>query len=72
MAQAILQRPRLVGEGEAVKLLENPFILHLSRMALMLADHYYSAQDSHARYGDKPGKKGTVLYANTGTQNGKR
>ena len=72
VAQAILQRPRLVGDGEAVKLLESPFILHLSRLALMLADHHYSAQDSHARYGDPPGKKGTVLYANTGTHNGKR
>jgi CRISPR-associated endonuclease/helicase Cas3 len=72
VAQAILQRPRLVGEGEAAKLLDSPYIPHVSRLALMLADHYYSAQDSHARYGDPPGNKGTVLYANTGTQDGKR
>ena len=72
VAQAILQRPRLVGDGEAVKLLDSPFILHISRMVLMLADHYYSAQDSHARYGDPPGKKGAVLYANTGNQGGNR
>ena len=72
VVQAILQHPRLVGDGEAVKLLDNPFILHISRMALMLADHYYSGQDSHARYGDKPGKKGTVLYANTHIKEGRR
>ena len=72
VAQAILQRPRLVGEAEAAKLLDSPYIPHLSRLALMLADHYYSAQPSHARYGDPPGNKGTVLYANTGTQDGKR
>lgn len=72
VAQAILQRPRLVGDGEAVKLLDSPFILHISRMALMLADHHYSAQPSHAMYGDKPGKKGTVLFANTHIKDGKR
>jgi CRISPR-associated endonuclease/helicase Cas3 len=72
VAQAILQRPRLVGDGEAVKLLDSPFILHISRMALMLADHYYSGQDSNIEYGDKPGKKGTVLYANTHIKDGKR
>ena len=72
VAQAILQRPRLNDPGEASKLLDSPYVLHLSRMALMLADHHYSAQPSHARYGDPPGKKSTVLYANTGLQDGKR
>ena len=72
VAQAILQRPPLVGDGEANKLLDSPYVLHLARMALMLADHHYSAQPSHAMYGDKPSKKGTVLYANTGLQDGKR
>ena len=72
VAQAILQRPRLVGDGETAKLLDSPFILHISRMALMLADHHYSAQPSHAMYGDKPGKKGTVLFANTHIKDGKR
>ncbi len=73
VAQAILERPRLSDPDEAAKLLDSPYILHLSRMALMLADHYYSAQPSHDMYGDKTGKKkSTVLYANTGTKDGKR
>ncbi len=72
VAQAILQRPRLNDQAQATQLLDSPYILHLSRMVLMLADHHYSAQPSHAMYGDKPGKKGTVLYANTGINDGKR
>jgi CRISPR-associated endonuclease/helicase Cas3 len=72
VAQAILQRPRLNDRDQATQLLDSPYVLHLSRMALMLADHHYSAQPSHARYGDPPGKKSTVLYANTGLQDGKR
>ena len=65
VAQTILGRPRLSDPGEANKLLDSPYVLHLARMALMLADHHYSSQPSHPMYGDKPGKKGTVLYANT-------
>ena len=72
VAQAILQRSDLSSEGAAAKWLDSPFILHVSRMALMLADHHYSAQPSHAMYGDKPGKKGAVLYANTALKDGKR
>lgn len=72
VAQAILQRSRLNDPSEAHKLLDNPYVLHLSRLVLMLADHHYSAQPSHAMYGDKPGGKDTVLYANTGIKDGKR
>lgn len=72
VAQAILQRPRFSDQAQATQLLDSPYVLHLSRMALMLADHHYSAQPSHARYGDSPGKKGAVLYANTGIKDGKR
>lgn len=72
VAQAILQRPRLSEDGEAAKLLDSAYVLHLSRMALMLADHHYSAQPSHAMYGDQPSKSGTALYANTGIKDGKR
>lgn len=42
----------------------SPYLLHLSRLALMLADHYYSSEDSHERYGDKV-TKAQALYANT-------
>lgn len=71
VAQTLLQRPHLSDPAQVTRLLDSPYVLHLSRMALMLADHHYSAQPSHAMYGDKPGKKGTVLYANTGLQDGK-
>ncbi|WP_234087677.1 type I-F CRISPR-associated helicase Cas3f [Azonexus sp. R2A61] len=45
------------------------YVLHLSRMALMLSDHYYSSEPSHERYGDKVGKKDAV-YANTDRKTG--
>ena len=45
------------------------YVLHLSRLALMLSDHYYSSQPSHERYGDKVGKKDAV-YANTDRKTG--
>ncbi|MDX9737845.1 MAG: type I-F CRISPR-associated helicase Cas3f [Azonexus sp.] len=45
------------------------YVLHLSRMALMLSDHYYSSEPSHERYGDKVGKKNAV-YANTDRKTG--
>ncbi len=45
------------------------YVLHLSRMALMLSDHYYSSEASHERYGDKVGKK-DALYANTDRKTG--
>ena len=46
-----------------------PHVLHLSRLALMLSDHYYSSEPSHERYGDKVGKK-DALYANTDRDTG--
>ncbi len=46
------------------------YVLHLSRMALMLSDHYYSSEPSHERYGDKVGKKDAV-YANTDRKTGR-
>lgn len=71
VAQAMLRRPSLMDAGEAIKLLDNPFVAHVARLALMLADHHYSAQPSQAQYGDKPGDKRETLYANTERQNGK-
>ncbi|WP_334157468.1 type I-F CRISPR-associated helicase Cas3f [Oryzomicrobium sp.] len=64
VAQAILRRPGLTGE-QAARLLSSPYVLHLSRLALMLADHYYSSQPSHARYGDPLKKGAKALYANS-------
>lgn len=48
---------------------KEPYVLHLSRMALMLSDHYYSSEPSHERYGDKVDKKEAV-YANTDRKTG--
>ncbi len=56
-ANAMLKRPALL----TTRWFENPYILHLSRLALMLADHYYSAEKSHSRYGDSK----FPLHANT-------
>lgn len=39
-----------------------PQVIHLARLGLILADHYYSGEPSQARYGDN----GFPLYANTG------
>ncbi len=47
----------------------SPYLLHLSRLALMLADHYYSSEPSHNRYGDKV-SKAQALYANTDRKTG--
>ena len=57
LAQKILSRRQLV----VTAWLDNPYVVHLSRLGLMLADHYYSAQPTRARYGDV----GFPLNANT-------
>lgn len=57
VARDLLARPALPG-GEW---LDNPYVLHLARLALMLADHYYSGQPSDARFGDAK----CPLFANT-------
>lgn len=41
--------------------LDHPFVAHVSRMTLMLADHYYSSQPAQHQYGDA----NFPLYANT-------
>lgn len=68
-ADAILKRPSLLDDPQ-LTVLGSPQVLHLSRLVLMLADHYYSSQPSQTRYGDpvQPGAK--VLYANTRREKG--
>lgn len=63
VAAAILERPGL-SQAAVDGLLVSPYVLHLSRLALMLADHYYSSLSSQARYGD-PVTPGKTLYANS-------
>lgn len=57
LARLMITRPRLL----TTQWFDNPYVVHLSRLALMLADHYYSAQPSHQRYGDDT----FPLFANT-------
>lgn len=59
LAERILARPGMVQTGE--QWLANPFALHVARLALMLADHYYSSGPTLPRYGDT----GYSLFANT-------
>lgn len=68
-ADAILKRPSLLDDPQ-LTVLGSPQVLHLSRLVLMLADHYYSSQPSQTRYGDpvQPGAK--ILYANTRREKG--
>ena len=57
IAQALLNRSGWVDAPD----LDDPYMLHLSRLALMLADHHYSSLKSEPTLGDK----GFPLYANT-------
>ena len=49
--------------------LESPYVMHLARLALMLADHHYSSLTGTGRL---HGAWSTALYANTTVLNGKR
>ncbi|WGI25665.1 type I-F CRISPR-associated helicase Cas3f [Halomonas alkaliantarctica] len=49
--------------------LDSPYVMHLARMALMLADHHYSSLTVDGRLS---GKWSLPLYANTANVNGKR
>lgn len=64
VAEALLPRVDRLG-ADAANLAGSPYRLHLARLTLMLADHYYSSQPSLTRYGDKPKGKAAPLYANT-------
>ncbi len=61
-ARLMLARPGFAERGN--RILDDPYVMHLARLALMLADHHYSSlrsdpQERH--YGDGTGE----LYANT-------
>lgn len=63
-ARKMLERPGFV--ERAASLLDDNYIMHLSRLVLMLADHHYSSCESEERYGDK----GYRLFANTDRKSG--
>lgn len=58
-ATRMLARPELLNKTDSF--LSDPYIMHLARLVLMLADHHYSSLPSSPRYGDP----GYPLYANT-------
>lgn len=57
IARALLKHPAAFEKNW----LDVPFVAHLARLTLMLADHHYSSQPSCARYGEPD----FPLYANT-------
>jgi CRISPR-associated endonuclease/helicase Cas3 len=63
-ASALLSRPTLLDTG-ADERLASPYLLHLARLTLMLADHHYSSLETQARYGDPATGTRKTLYANT-------
>ncbi|MDR2031142.1 MAG: type I-F CRISPR-associated helicase Cas3f, partial [Azoarcus sp.] len=62
LAQRLLALNEKPGKGDW---LQNPYIMHLARLALMLADHHYSALDKDAPQRVKGDADGP-LFANTG------
>jgi CRISPR-associated endonuclease/helicase Cas3 len=63
-AREILSRSELI--ANAREFIRDPYVMHLSRMVLMLADHHYSSQGSSKKYGDP----NFGLYANTDRKTG--
>lgn len=57
LATRMLERPGLL----TTAWLDNPYVAHLSRLSLMLADHYYSSQAASPSLGDAE----FPLFANT-------
>lgn len=65
LAVRALKRPSLF--VDRTDWFTDPFTLHVARMVLMLADHYYSAHDPTPAWQDKKSK----AYANTERQTGR-
>jgi CRISPR-associated endonuclease/helicase Cas3 len=63
-AREMLGRPLFVQNG--ARYLDDPYVMHLARLSLMLADHHYSSQPSEPRYGDAE----FPLFANTDRSSG--
>ena len=65
-AQRLLRLRAQPGKGDW---LSNPYVMHLSRLCLMLADHHYSSLNTDAADLPDPGRvkgiEGYPLYANT-------
>ncbi|BFM19358.1 type I-F CRISPR-associated helicase Cas3f [Gilvimarinus japonicus] len=63
-AKLALRLQRLLERRQDYRWLDNPYVMHLSRLSLMLADHHYSAlpAESNQRVS---GDKSYKVYANT-------
>ena len=67
IAQRLLAHPGIFAQPRRTKKwLDDDFSMHIARMALMLADHYYSSQPSTPKYGDVRYE----VYANTDRKTG--
>ncbi len=65
LAQRLLTRSQL---SPLARLIDDPYVMHLSRLGLMLADHHYSSlRDTQDRVA---GEKAYPLYANTDRDTG--
>jgi len=58
-ARKMLERPGFIERAEGF--LDDNYVMHVSRLALMLADHYYSSCPSERRFGEAA----YPLFANT-------
>lgn len=68
LAERLLKRLPAQGAGDW---LDNPYLMHLSRLTLMLADHYYSTLTEPAERFQE-GEKNYPLFANTNRKTGER
>jgi len=59
----------LVGRAGNDNWLDDPYLMHLSRLSLMLADHHYSGLTAPAER--EKGEDGHALYANTDRKTGR-
>ena len=66
-AQRLLMLRAKPGKGDW---LSNPYVMHLSRLCLMLADHHYSSLEDANDPARVKVPKGSQLYANTKTNGG--
>lgn len=67
IARRLLEwRARQAEQSQATDLLNNPFVMHLSRLSLMLADHHYSRLEGDSAERVKA-DAGYPLWANTVT-----
>ena len=55
-ARIAIRLQRQVSAGQVRGILDNPFVMHLSRLSLMLADHHYSSLDEAVGMSGRSGR----------------